>query len=275
LNLKPSGMDETDSVGFNGVTVTEASQVENNKMKVKKMKYKLITFIILGLGLIVGAIIITYLGLFYWKTTQSTTQIFHMVLHDKSVKDNAIRLDLTVDPTEQLEYSRSPQEGVDAHSKEILGLKDFKRGIIAYKEENGDKCFIGKIVPYSALHSLANGTFQEAEVDDDKIQTYFYLNQTIHPFVLRLAAGGKIVEFCGTADAIWMIPTDEEDYTDAPGEISDANTSEDVSEVIASEEKSRVKRWGWGWGGGSYYRRCWWNCSWWGWKKVCTQRCAY
>lgn len=41
-------------------------------------------------------------------------------------------------------------------------------------------------------------------------ETFMLLNQTIHPFVLQLAAGDKIVAFCGTLPATWMIPEDED-----------------------------------------------------------------
>lgn len=228
-------------------------QVHDYKVQLKKLKYKIIAAIILGLGCIVGAVLLTYLGLCYWRSSPNTIQIFQVVLRDQSENDQ-IRLEIKVDPKDSLEYSTSPQEGKDAQSNEILGLKDFKKGIVAYREENGSQCFIGKIVAQSELQTYANGSIQEADVMQN--ETYVLLNETIHPFVLSLAAGDNIVEFCGTRQAIWMIP-----YAYAFEKVE--------------KEHTRAKRWGYWKSGGSGYRRCWWNCSWWGWKKWCTRRCSY
>lgn len=237
-------------------SVPSFSKINACKTELKKLKYKIIATIVLGLGCIIGAVLLTYLGLFYWQKSSNNIQIFHVQLNDHSSHDH-IRLEIKVDPKDSLEYSRSPQQGSSAQSNDILGLKDFKKGIVAYREENGSKCFIGKIVPQSELQSYANGSIQVADVMQN--ESYVVLNETIHPFVLQLVAGDYIVEFCGRSAGVWMIPYSH--AFDSPGNST------------TTKEHTRAKRWGW-WYRRSYYH-CWWNCTWWGWKKWCTRRCIY
>lgn len=238
-------------------SMTELALETAHKEAVNKLKMKIVASLVLGLSTILASVLMVYMY-YYHSEPIDATQFFQVVLRDPSQRGHeTILLNIKVDPTEQIEYMSSPVEGKE--NDMVIGIKDFNRGTIAYKERiDGDTCYIGQVSDNSKFVAYGNGSVQEADVMANK--TYVLLNTTIHPFVLNLAAGPYIVAFCGDSEAVWMIPYEDAIDFDGPN----------------ARQKRCVNCGGWGWGyNRRYIRRCWWDCSWWGWNKFCSKRCWY